>query len=324
MSLSISKLVPLFLQQNTDQRFTARQIAEWMLATYPEECAEKRRRSTATKTPLDSDSALLQQLVAEIGAQRPQIQRKLAGIKTTEGRPRRYYFTERTESAEVAAAEAPQEATRVFESVPTPRPEPSVAMGPEAGLYGLLAEYLFVELDVMSKRIDERRSRNLRGKGGNKWLHPDLTGMEILNKRWNREVQDCARAHADKSTKLWSFEVKLLLNASNVRESYFQAVRNSSWANYGYLVAAEISGRDTLPELRVLAGLHGIGLIRLDRENVSESEILIPSRERESIDWGAANRVAEENDDFLDFIRLVRQFYQTGDPRAKDWDFVPA
>ena len=68
--------------------------------------------------------------------------------------------------------------------------------------------------------------------------------------------------------------------------------------------------------------MHGIGLIRLDRENVSESEILIPSRERENIDWGAVNRVAEENDDFLDFIRLVRQFYQTGDPRPRDWDFV--
>jgi len=312
----------MFLQQNKDQRFTAREIAAWILATYPEECAEKRRRSTATRTPLDSDSALLQQLVAEIGAQRPQIQKRVAGIRTTEGRPRRYYYTDKTESAEIAVAEALQDATPAFEGDPKPIPEATASTGPESSLYGLLAEYLFVELDVLSKRIDERRSRNLRGKGGNKWLHPDLTGMEILNKRWNREVQDCARAHADKSTKLWSFEVKLILNAANVRESYFQAVSNSSWANYGYLVAAEISGRDTLPELRVLAGLHGIGLIRLDRENVSESEILIPSRERESIDWGAVNRVADENDDFLEFIRLVRQFYQTGDPRPKDWDFV--
>jgi hypothetical protein len=35
-------------------------------------------------------------------------------------------------------------------------------------------------------------------------------------------------------------------NRSNVRECFFQAVSNSSWANFGYLVAAEIEGQDTL------------------------------------------------------------------------------
>jgi hypothetical protein len=33
------------------------------------------------------------------------------------------------------------------------------------------------------------------------------------------------------------------------------AVSNSSWANFGYLVAAEIEGQDTLKELRMLLPL---------------------------------------------------------------------
>ena len=60
--------------------------------------------------------------------------------------------------------------------------------------------------------------------------------------------------------------MKLLLNRSNVRESFFQAVSNSSWANFGYLVAAEVVGADTLKELRMLYAAHGIGLIQLDVE----------------------------------------------------------
>jgi hypothetical protein len=30
--------------------------------------------------------------------------------------------------------------------------------------------------------------------------------------------------------------------------------------------------------------------------------------------------LAEENTDFLNYIKLIRQFYQTGDVRVADWD----
>lgn len=173
---------------------------------------------------------------------------------------------------------------------------------------------------MYSKRIDEKRSRNLRGAGGNKWLYPDIVGMENLSNDWHREIKDCVKQYADKKTKLWSFEVKILINRSNVREVFFQAVSNSSWANLAYLVANEIEGTDTLKELRMLSGLHGIGFIKLDSENPSESQIMIPARERLEIDWNNANRLAEENTDFLNYIKLIRQFYQTGDVRAADWD----
>ena len=151
-------------------------------------------------------------------------------------------------------------------------------------------------------------------------MFPDVVGMENLTANWTRDVIDTAREYSDRRTRLWSFEVKLTVNSSNVREVYFQAVSNSSWANLGYLVAAEVQGSATMRELQVLAGSHGIGVMRLDAENPTESQILIPSKESADVDWDSANRLAEENDDFVDYIRLVRQFYQTGDPRENDWD----
>lgn len=85
-------------------------------------------------------------------------------------------------------------------------------------------------------------------------------------------------------------------------------------------MASKISGDDTIKELRLLCSLHGVGVIRLDSENPAESEIMIPARERLEIDWNNTNRLAKENTDFLNYIKLIRQFYQTGDVRDVDWD----
>lgn len=190
----------------------------------------------------------------------------------------------------------------------------------ERGLYPLLSLYLWEEFGVYSKRIDEKRSSNKRGPNGNRWLYPDVVGMEDLGAEWHQEVRDCVNQYSDKRTTLWSFEAKLLINRSNVRECFFQAVSNSSWANFGYLVAVEIEGQDTLKELRMLFGAHGIGLIKLDADNPAESQVLIPARERDEIDWEIANRLAIENRDFLEYVKLVKQFYQTGEARLADWD----
>ncbi|EJF87257.1 hypothetical protein MCY_00381 [Bartonella rattimassiliensis 15908] len=78
----------------------------------------------------------------------------------------------------------------------------------------------------------------------------------------------------------------------------------------------------TLKELRILSSLHGIGFIRLTKENASESEIIIPAKKRSDIDWNTANRLVEENKDFLYYIKLIRQFYQTGEMRPSDWNHM--
>ena len=65
---------------------------------------------------------------------------------------------------------------------------------------------------------------------------------------------------------------------------------------------------------------HGIGFIKLDVDNPADSQVLIPARERDEIDWDMANRLATENRDFLEYVKLVKQFYQTGEARPADWD----
>lgn len=308
MALNLAKTVLDYLKQNSEQRFTAREIANWVYATYPNECQEKLNRSDS----IQSEEDLVQQIVREIASQRGRLQAKYPQVKTTEGRPRKYYYTEQSETEEVEGVETANQDSAV-----------TTKKIKEHDLYAMLSEYLWTEFSLYSKRIDEKRSSNKRGPNGNRWLYPDLVAMEDLSADWHQELKDCVGQYADKRTKLWSFEVKLLINRSNVRECFFQAVSNSSWANFGYLVAAEIEGADTLKELRMLFAAHGIGLIQLDSDNPAESQILVPAKERPEIDWDTANRLTMENKDLMDFIKLVRQFYQTGDPRAADWDFQP-
>lgn len=183
----------------------------------------------------------------------------------------------------------------------------------------MLSRYVEKDLRVNAMRIDEKRSSNKRGPNGNRWLYPDVVGMEDLSVDWHREVSDCVARYFDKKTKLWSCEVKLLINRSNVRECFFQAVSNSSWANLGYLVAAEVGGSDTLKELRLLSAAHGIGFIKLNAQNVEESQVLIPARERPDVDWDMVNRLAVENSDFMNYVKLVKNFYLTGETRSLSW-----
>ncbi len=107
------------------------------------------------------------------------------------------------------------------------------------------------------------------------------------------------------------------------RASNRNGPRGNIWL-FPDIVAMEDLGADTMNELRLLAAAHGIGLIVLDVEDPTEgSEIRIPARERAEVDWDTCNRLAEENADFREFIRLVRQFHQTDDVKRGDWD-LPA
>lgn len=309
MSLNLRNTIVAFLKERPEERFTARQIAQWIFANYREDCENKRARS---KQDLSDDESFLLQLVAEISSNRPDIQHRHPEIKTTESRPRRYFYS--TNSDEAEASQIEYVITSAVITTETTNNQP------EHQLYPLLAKYLYSSWGIYSKRIDEKRASNRRGQNGNKWLFPDLVGIEDLSTDWNSEVKGCVSHYRDKWARLWSFEVKVELNRNTVREAWFQAVSNSSWANFGYLVARDVIGDDTMKELRMLSAAHGIGLIRLDVEDPNESQILIPAMERSRIDWDACNRLAIENADFMLFIKHVRQFHQTGELRAADWD----
>jgi len=317
MKLNLRQTMIDFLKSRPEELFTAREIATWIFENHREACEEKRRNS---QQDLSADADFIWQLVAEIGANRPEIQKKEPRIRTTEGRPRRYYYAAKAEYDEILRPIHEFSFAHDSENSQT-APAKAKAGLSERDLYPLLCSYLHAEFGLYPKRIDEKRASNRRGPNGNRWLFPDLAAMEDLGREWDSDIRDCVREYGDARCRLWSFEVKLKLNRSNVREAWFQTVSNSSWSNYGYLVTAEVEDADTMKELRLLAAAHGIGLIVLDTEDPTEgSEIRIPARERAEVDWDSCNRLAQENADFRDFIRQIRQFHQTGDIKARDWD----
>ena len=124
------------------------------------------------------------------------------------------------------------------------------------------------------------------------------------------------------SVKLYSFELKRELNFSNLRESFFQCVSNSSWANESFLVASHISeNEDFRDELARLCTSFGIGVIRLNTEDPHSSEILIPSKFKDVIDWETVNKLTM-NSDFKEFIDTVKTDLNSKKIHKKEYDLV--
>lgn len=144
--------------------------------------------------------------------------------------------------------------------------------------------------------------------------------MEPVDEKWSKDIRQCVKLNGSTSVRLWSFEVKKTLTAGNVRKCFFQAVSNSSWAHEGYLAATAIADERVEQELRMLSSLHGIGVILLDPQNPSESEIFLPARRRLDADWQSIDRLAQENSDFQEFMELVSAYLQTEKLRERDWN----
>lgn len=304
--LSQSKKIALFLQDNPNQRYTAKAIAEAITTRYPEDYAEKRANPR-----FETEQDFISQVVAEIGAQKQGILNQSNKIKWQDKpRPRVYWFDDGTLLAN-------------DESLPEEESSDEAPINntlSEYDLYPILMDYLKSEHQLYCLRIDEKRSKNNLGSGGNQWLHPDIVAMEPVAQQWHQYVKSCVLQGGGQSVRLWSFEVKKTLTMGNVRKCFFQAVSNSSWASEGYLVAMSIADSRVEQELRMLSALHGIGVILLSVNNPSESELLLPAKKRPEIDWQSVNRIVEENADFKDFTDLVSNYYQTGRVRSKDWN----
>ena len=70
-------------------------------------------------------------------------------------------------------------------------------------------------------------------------------------------------------------------------------------------------------EVRRLNNAFGIGIIKLNPENVFESEIVFPSKITQEIDWDTVNRLANENADFSDFLKLITEDCKLGKVKSQ-------
>lgn len=161
-------------------------------------------------------------------------------------------------------------------------------------------------------------SSTRRAKGQNEWLHPDLVAVHFPFEEYAREVLTVQKHLGLSALRLFSFEMKISLRLSNLRESYFQAVSNSSWANEGYLVAMQVDRESSFTdELRRLNSAFGIGIIELDPQDADQSQILFPSRLNSQLDWNTVNRLAEDNPNFGALLGNIGDSLQIGKVTGK-------
>ncbi|EJG4436937.1 HrgA protein [Campylobacter jejuni] len=181
----------------------------------------------------------------------------------------------------------------------------------ERDLHPLLVKFLYENLDfnLNCKTIYHEQSK--KGKGGeDKWNYPDIVGVYFPYDDYEKETITLLENIKQNSYKLFSFELKIALNFSNLKECYFQALSNSSWANEGYLVVLQEIDSEVLSELRRLNQSFGIGVIKLEKD-ISNSQILISAKEKE-LDIQTLNMLINKNPNFKEFIDDINKQIKVG------------
>ena len=163
---------------------------------------------------------------------------------------------------------------------------PEATIIPESALHPYLVKFAKERFCVYCKTINALKVSKKKDKIG-KWTNPDIVGVNPtildLNPLFQKEIEKLG-LFSTKVMQFYSFELKLKIDKSNFTECYFQAVSNSAWANFGYLVVGDL---DTdvafLSNLTRLNNGDGIGVIKLNLENPAKSEIVVSARERGEI-----------------------------------------
>ena len=183
----------------------------------------------------------------------------------------------------------------------------------ERDLHPLFVRFAKDYFDVYAKTIKHEKSKKTQS-GQDKWNYPDIVGVHFpFNDYSERETLELSQNLNRRDFKIYSFELKVCLDFSNLKESYFQAVSNSSFANEGYLVVYEELDSEVLDELRRLHSSFGIGLIKLELEP-TETQVLLPSVVR-NLDFKTIDMLVNKNADFKEFIETINGDIQTNDKR---------
>jgi len=173
----------------------------------------------------------------------------------------------------------------------------------ERDLHKLLSSYL-KNSGIYSKTIFHEQSTY--GKDSNQiWTHPDMVGIKFLNLQTKASQTFIKSINRVDTFKLSSYEIKKEINNdSDLKKAFFQAVSNSSWANYGYLVAFEFSDSLT-EEMERLNQSFGIGVIEL-KSNPYQSKVLFTPKYRD-LDFKTIDKLCKINKEFEKFIEQTEK-----------------
>lgn len=166
----------------------------------------------------------------------------------------------------------------------------------ERSLHKLFCSFLRTR-NIYAKTIYHERSSS-RIDSAQKWVHPDIVGVQFEEFKNDATLSLLKAAEPKESVHIYSYEMKKKIDTDyTLKQCYFQALSNSSWANYGYLVAFEIN-EDLDEEMERLNNAFGIGIILMQ---ANDSKILYPAREK-SLDYNTIEKLNNLNPDFCSFI----------------------
>ena len=168
----------------------------------------------------------------------------------------------------------------------------------ERDLHRLLSNYLSSQRNILSKTIFHETSK--KSDQNQKWIHPDMVGVSFSEFQDKATVVLMKAADIKQYVDLYSFELKCSIqNDHELKEAFFQALSNSSWANNGYLLALEIKD-DLLEEMERLNRAFGIGIISLSPYS-TDTRILFAARKNE-VDYFTIDKLCRINEDFKRFM----------------------
>ena len=181
---------------------------------------------------------------------------------------------------------------------PISTPEPQKEKYKERDLHRLLSHYLLSQKNILSKTIFHETSK--KSDQNQKWIHPDMIGVSFSQFQDKATIALLKAADIKQYVDLYSFELKCSIQSDHqLKESFFQALSNSSWANFGYLVAFEISD-DLMEEMERLNRAFGIGIIHLSSYD-NDTKILFPARKNE-VDYYTIDKLCRIHSGFKEFM----------------------
>ena len=165
-----------------------------------------------------------------------------------------------------------------------------------------------------AKTIYHEKSKNKSSKTQH-WIQPDIVGVTFpfgAGRSYEERTVELMKTLEHCRCIIYSFEMKYKVGSSNeLREYFFQAVSNSSWAHEGYLVAESFNKDELFDDMAALNSAFGIGFIELNVGNYRESQILFKAKRRKELDWDMIDKLIETNEDFNDFIGNVMDYLGT-------------
>lgn len=169
----------------------------------------------------------------------------------------------------------------------------------ERSLHKLFCSYLRTR-NIYAKTIYHEKTPNKIDNNA-KWVHPDIIGVQFEDFKNDATLSLLKATEPKQSVHIYSYELKRRIESDyQLKQYYFQALSNSSWANFGYLVAFEIN-EDLTEEMERLNNAFGIGIILMQ---ANDSKILFPAKEKQ-LDYNTIEKLNNLNPDFCEFIKKL-------------------